>query len=115
MLNIFINIFKALCHYRYCVICTHSSYDLKSRRQSTFDLRDGFPFLDGDVPRSASCGVCVSRLVRYAGSSGCVACFGTRNELLAQKLQNEIFCFHNPVSHMYSTMVHVLLFIYWPA
>ena len=33
------------------------------------DKRDGFdfgvvnfPFLDGDVPRSASCGVCVSRL-----------------------------------------------------
>ena len=38
-----------------------------------YDKRDdfdfeivNFPFLDGDVPRSASCGVCVSRLVRFA-------------------------------------------------
>ena len=33
-----------------------------------FDVVD-FPFLDGDVPRSASCGVCVSRLIRFAGVS----------------------------------------------
>ena len=33
----------------------------------------GFPFLDGGVPRSASYGVCVSRLVRFAGASGRVA------------------------------------------
>ena len=46
----------------------------------------GFPFLGGDVPRSASCGVCVSRLVRFAGASGCVAGFGTRGGLLTQKL-----------------------------
>ena len=26
-----------------------------------------FQFLDGGVPRSASCGVCVSRLIRFAG------------------------------------------------
>ena len=45
-----------------------------------------FPFLDGDVPRSASCGVCVSQLVRFAGASGCVAGFSVRGGLLAQKL-----------------------------
>ena len=45
-----------------------------------------FPFLDGGVPRSASCGVCVSRLVRFAGASGYVADFNTRNKLLTQKL-----------------------------
>ena len=38
----------------------------------------GFPFLDGGVPRSASCGVCVSRLVRFAGVSGRVVDFGAR-------------------------------------
>ena len=57
------------------------------------DKRDGFgfgivdfPFLDGDLPRSASCGVCVSQLVRFAGASGCVVGFNTRNKLLTQKL-----------------------------
>ena len=29
-----------------------------------------FPFLDGDVPRSASCGVCVSQLFRFARAFG---------------------------------------------
>ena len=29
----------------------------------------GFPFLDGDVPRSASCGFCISQLIRFAGMS----------------------------------------------
>ena len=42
--------------------------------------------MDGGVPRSASCGVCVSRLVRFAGASGCVAGFNTRNKLLTQRL-----------------------------
>ena len=58
-----------------------------------YDKRDdfdfeivNFPFLDGDVPRSASYGVCVSRLVRFAGASGCVAGFSTRNRLLTRRL-----------------------------
>ena len=35
-----------------------------------FDLEIvGFPFLDGDVPHSASCGVCISQLIRFAGAS----------------------------------------------
>ena len=34
-----------------------------------------FPFLDGGVSRSASCGVCVSRLICFAGVSGCDADF----------------------------------------
>ena len=45
-----------------------------------------FPFLDGGVPHSASCGVCVSRLIRFAGASGCVADFNTGNKLLTRKL-----------------------------
>ena len=58
-----------------------------------YDKRDNFdfeivnfPFLDGDVPRSTSYGVYISRLIRFAGASGCVADFGTRNKLLTQKL-----------------------------
>ena len=46
----------------------------------------GFPFLDGDVPRSASYGVCVSQLIRFARASGYVADFNTRNKLLTQRL-----------------------------
>ena len=54
----------------------------------------GFPFLDGDVPRSASYGVCVSRLVRFAGASGCVAGFDTRNKLLTQRLLEQGCRYH---------------------
>ena len=50
-----------------------------------FDIVD-FPFLDGDVPRSASCGVCVSQLLRFARVSGHVDDFNTRNKVLTAKL-----------------------------
>ena len=46
----------------------------------------GFPFLDGGVPRSASCGVCVSQLVRFARVSGRVVDFNARNKGLTAKL-----------------------------
>ena len=41
---------------------------MKTKR---YDKRDdfdivNFPFLDGDVPRSASCGVYISQLIRFA-------------------------------------------------
>ena len=45
-----------------------------------------FPFLDGGVPRSASCGVCVSQLVRFARVSGRVGGFGARGGVLAAGL-----------------------------
>ena len=58
-----------------------------------YDKRDdfefevvNFPFLYGNVPRSASYGVCVSQLIRFAGASGCVAGFGAHSGLLAQRL-----------------------------
>ena len=58
-----------------------------------YDKRDGFgfeivnfPFLDGGVPRSVSYGVYVSRLVPFAGASGYVAGFNTRNKLLTRRL-----------------------------
>ena len=53
-----------------------------------------FPFLDGDVPRSASCGVYVSRLVRFAGAPGCVPGFGARSGLLTQKFLNQGYRYH---------------------
>ena len=46
----------------------------------------GFPFLDSDVPRSASYGVCVSQLIRFARASSYVADFGTRGGLLTRRL-----------------------------
>ena len=47
----------------------------------------GFPFLDGGVPRSASCGVCVSRLVRFAR-------VGARGKVLSAKLLRRRYGYH---------------------
>ena len=41
-----------------------------------------FSFLDGDVPRSTSCGVYNSQLIRFARLSCHVADFNTPNKLL---------------------------------
>ena len=46
-----------------------------------------FPFLDGDVPRSASYGVYISQLIRFARISSHVDDFNTRNKVLTAKLQ----------------------------
>ena len=58
-----------------------------------YDKRDdfdfeivNFPFLDGDVPRSTSNRVYISRLIRFARASSYVTDFNTRNKLLTQKL-----------------------------
>ena len=66
-----------------------------------YDKRDdfdfeivNFPFLDGGIPRSTSCGVCVSRLVRFAGASGCVAGFSARGGLLARRLLGQGYRYH---------------------
>ena len=45
-----------------------------------------FPFLDGDVPRSASYGVYISQLIRFARVSSHVDDFDTRNKVLTAKL-----------------------------
>ena len=54
----------------------------------------GFPFLDGDVPRSASCGVYISQLIRFARASGYVTDFGTRSGLLARRLLGQGYRYH---------------------
>ena len=60
-----------------------------------FDFRIvNFPFLDGDVPRSISCGVYLSHLIRFARASSHVADFNTRNESLTQKLHNKDYRYH---------------------
>ena len=66
-----------------------------------YDKRDdfdfeivNFPFLDGDVPRSTSCGVYISQLIRFARASSYVADFNTRNKLLTQKLLKQGYRYH---------------------
>ena len=61
-----------------------------------YDKRDdfdfeivNFPFLDGDVPRSASYGVYISQLIRFARASSYVADFNNRNKLLTQNFLNK--------------------------
>ena len=50
-----------------------------------FDIVN-FPFLDGDVPRSASYGVYISQLIRFARVSSHVDDFNTRNKVLLQNV-----------------------------
>ena len=50
-----------------------------------FDIVN-FPFLDGDVPRSASFGVYIFQLIRFARVSSHVDDFNTRNKVLTAKL-----------------------------
>ena len=47
------------------VIITTTNYD----RRDNFDFAS-FPFLDGDVPRAISYGVCISQLIRLTKASG---------------------------------------------
>ena len=72
-----------------------------SRVTKIYDKRGGFdfeivhfPFLDGDVPRSAYFGVYVFQLVRFTGASGYVAGFYTRSGLLTQKLLKQGYRYH---------------------
>ena len=58
-------------------------YDI--RHDFDFEIAN-FPFLDGDVPRSTSYGVYISKLIRFARASRYVTNFNTHNKLLTQKL-----------------------------
>ena len=58
-----------------------------SNKRDDVDLEIvNFPFLDGDVPRSTSCGVYISQLIRFARASSYVTDFNTCNKLSTQKL-----------------------------
>ena len=54
-------------------------------KRDDFDIVN-FPFLDGDVPRSASYGVYISQLIRFARVSIHVDDFNTRNKVSTAKL-----------------------------
>ena len=53
-----------------------------------------FPFLDGDVPRSASCGVYISQLIRFARVSSHVVDFGARSGSLTAELLQQGYRYH---------------------
>ena len=58
-----------------------------------FDIVN-FPFLDGDVPRLTSYGVCISQLIRFARVSSHVDDFNTRNMVLTAKLLRQGYRYH---------------------
>ena len=58
-----------------------------------FDIVN-FPFLDGDIPRSTSCGVYISQLTRFARESSHVDDFHTRNKVLTAKLLRQGYRYH---------------------
>ena len=60
----------------------------------SFDLVN-FPFLDGDVPRSASYGIYISQLIRFARVCSHVADFNARNKSLTAKLLQQGYRYHN--------------------
>ena len=73
-----------------------------------YDKRDDFdfeivnsPFLDGDVPRSTSYGVCISQLIRFARTSSYVTDFNTRNKLLTHKILKQGYRYHKTFSKFY--------------
>ena len=53
-----------------------------------------FPFLDGDVPRSASYGVYISKLIHFSRASSYVADFSIHNKFLTQKLLKQGYRYH---------------------
>ena len=66
-----------------CDIVPTKIYD----KRDDFDIEIvDFLFLYGDVPRSTSYGVYLSKLIRFARASSHVADFNTRNKLLTQEL-----------------------------
>ena len=68
---------------------------------TNFDKRDdfdfdivNFPFLNGGVPRSASYGVCISEVIRFARVSSNVDDFNTRSKVLTAKLLRQEYRYH---------------------
>ena len=53
-----------------------------------------FPFLDGDVPRRASYGVYISKLIRFARVCNHVADINAQNKCLTTKLLQQGYRYH---------------------
>ena len=58
-----------------------------------FDIVN-FPFLDGEVSRSTSCGVCISQLIRFARVSSHVDDLNNRNKVLTAKHLRQGYRYH---------------------
>ena len=64
-------------------------------KRDDFDFDNvNFPFLDGDVSCSASYGVYISQLIRFARVSSHVDDFNTRNKVLTAKLLRQGYRYH---------------------
>ena len=72
-----------------------------------FDIVN-FPFLDGDVPCSASYGVYISQLIRFARVSSHVDNFYTRNKALTAKLLRQGYKYHNLHKAFSNFIGHIL-------
>ena len=70
-------------------------------KRDDFDIVN-FPFLDGDVPRSASYGVYISELIRFARVSSHVDDFNTRNKVLTANLCKQGYRYHDFVRRFQS-------------
>ena len=70
-----------------------SSKIYDKRDDFDFDIVN-FPFLDGDVPRSASYGVYICQLIRFARVSSHVVDFNARNKSLTAKLLQQGYRYH---------------------
>ena len=69
-------------------------YPAPSHHPTTHLSGVNFPFLDGDIPRSTSCGVYISQLIRFARVSSHVDDFNTRNKVLTAKLLRQGYRYH---------------------
>ena len=58
-----------------------------------FDIVN-FPFLDGDVPRRTSHGVCISQLIRFARASSGLSDINCRNKAITAKLLRQGYRYH---------------------
>ena len=70
-----------------------SSKIYNKRDDFAFDIVN-FPFLDGDVPRHPSYGVCISQLIRFARVCSNVDDFNTRNKCLTAKVLKQGYQYH---------------------
>ena len=77
-----------------------------------YDKRDdfnfeivNFPFLGGDVPRSPSCGVCISQLVRFARVCSGVGGFGRGGLFLTADLLRQ-GCRYHKIRKAFSKIYH---------
>ena len=73
-----------------------------------------FPYLCGGFPTSASCGVCVSGLVRFGGESGCIVGFRDRDGML--RLLKQDCRYHRlreAFSGFYGLCCGLVRFLWW--